>query len=75
MGRVAQSSFEDIATTLPYCGLHAYTNLVWALCSFHASICYRKRFGPAGWNVHYDFNTNDLAFCQLELVVRVARLQ
>ena len=61
ISRVPQSSFEDIAEHCTYQGMHAFTNLVWALTAFHAAVCYRKRFGSAGWNVHYDFNGNDLS--------------
>ena len=35
-------------------------SVAFAICFFHAIILERKKFGPQGWNVKYDFNTGDL---------------
>lgn len=37
------------------------------MCFFHAVVNERKRFGPIGWNILYDFSSKDLEVCRIQL--------
>ena len=45
----------------------AWKKLIFGLCMFHAVIIERKRYGPLGWNIPYEFNDNDRE-CALKIV-------
>ncbi|XP_024377701.2 uncharacterized protein [Physcomitrium patens] len=45
----------------------AWRRLLFATCLFHAVIQERRKFGPLGWNICYDFTDGDLSVCQVQV--------
>mmetsp|Transcript_44447 Transcript_44447/g.96710 ORF Transcript_44447/g.96710 Transcript_44447/m.96710 type:complete len:786 (+) Transcript_44447:22-2379(+) len=44
-----------------------FRKLLFAFAFFHAVVQERRRFGPIGWNIPYDFTNEDFNVCKLQL--------
>ena len=45
----------------------AFKSYFFSLCFFHAIVQDRRKFGPIGWNNHYDFTNEDLIVSKKQL--------
>lgn len=41
--------------------------LIFSLCMFHSILLERRKFGPLGFNISYEFTSGDLTICLSQL--------
>ncbi|XP_071360020.1 dynein axonemal heavy chain 6 [Trachinotus anak] len=58
---ISSSFFEDHVLG------RQWRKIVFGICFFHAIIQERKKFGPLGWNIRYEFNDSDRECALLNL--------
>nr|CAB3238690.1 dynein heavy chain 6, axonemal-like [Phallusia mammillata] len=58
---ITTSFFEDNALGIQW------RRMIFGLCFFHAAIQERKKFGPLGWNIRYEFTDSDRECAVLNL--------
>jgi dynein heavy chain, axonemal len=60
-GTLSPSSYEECEKP------KEWKKMFMGLSFFHALILERRKYGPLGWNIPYEFTAADFAICQLQL--------
>jgi dynein heavy chain len=63
--QIDPNEFETCVESKP----GAYKSLMWGLCFFNALILERRKYGPLGWNIPYEFSSSDLDISQAQLIM------
>jgi dynein heavy chain len=58
---IDETEFEACSKPVPL------KRLMWGLCFFNAMILERRKYGPLGWNIPYEFSASDLRISQAQL--------